>query len=118
MKPYDAVPFTNEFGQVIQPGQSCVIVAKGRSGGISTYRGRYLGVRTTKNWRGPKQQVVAEVADKKGGYIHPVTGQPLSYDAKLKYEAEHPGVKLQYGRRPCTRTTNLWLNLIYPSEFS
>lgn len=118
MMPYDAVPFTNEFGQVIQPGQSCVVVAKGRSGGISRYKGRYLGVRTTKDWRGPKQQVVAEVTASKGGYIHPETDQPLSYDAKLKYEAEHPGTKLSYGMRPCTRIANLWLNLIYPSEFA
>lgn len=109
MMPYDAVPFTNEFGQVIQPGQSCVVVTMGRSGGISRYKGRYLGVRTSKDWRGQKQQVVAEVEDQVGGYWHPVTGKKLDWNNDL-------GVK--YERRPVMRITNLYLNLIYPSEFA
>lgn len=118
MKPYDQIAFTNEFGQVIQPGQACIIVAKGYSGGISTYKGRYLGVRTYSGWyrsQEPKYQVVAEVEDKKGGYIHPTTGEVHTYDQMCKLRAE--GIECKYGYVPVKRITNLWLNLIYPSEF-
>ena len=118
MKPYEAVPFTNDKGQVIQPGQSCIVVTKGYGGGVNTYKGRYLGVRTSKDWRGNDQhQVVAEVVAKKGGYIHPETDQLMSYDAKKAYEAAHPGVSLSYDLRPVVRITNLYLNMIYPSTF-
>jgi len=118
MKPYQEAPFTNEFGQVIQPGQACIIVAKGYSGSISTYKGRYLGVRTyTTYWQKdkPQYQVVAEVEDKKGGYVHPTTGEVHTYAQMRKLQAE--GIECKYGYVPNKRITNLWLNLIYPTTF-
>ena len=113
MNPYETIPFTNEFGQVIQPGQSCVIVAKGRSGGISTYRGRYLGVRRYEvSWRKePQYNVVAEVTEEVNGYFDPDTGKKLSWTQG--YER-----KLEREKRTVTRITNLYLNLIYPSDFA
>ena len=112
MKPYDTVAVTNQFGQVIQPGQSCVIVAKGYSGGISTYKGRYLGVRTYRKWSDKnEQQVVAEVEDRRFCYLLP-DGTELKnpYNDPRRPEAKPTWV-------PCKRITNLWLNLIYPTEF-
>ena len=119
MKPYDITSFTNEFGQVIEPGQSCVAVAKGRSGSISTYKGRYLGVRTYTDWKGDTdRQVVVEVVDKEHGYLNPETGDLMDYYQCRDYEAAHPGVKCKHGSKPKPRITNLYLNLIYPSSFA
>lgn len=113
MKPYDAVPFTNEFGQVINPGDSCVVVAKGYSGGISTYKGRYLGVRTYTTYyrkNDPQYQVVAEVEETYHCRVGP-DGQELEWN--------DPGYRdAPMEQRIKKRITNLWLNLIYPSTFA
>lgn len=114
MKPFQQIPFTNEFGQVIQPGDSCVVVAKGYSGAISTYKGRYMGVRPyTRYYQKDKveYQVVAEVDDEVYGRFHPQTGKQLRWGDPLWSSVE-------YEHRTITRFTNLWLNLIYPSSFA
>lgn len=38
-------PFTNEFGQVIQPGDKIIAVAQGYNHSVSVHKGIYLGLR-------------------------------------------------------------------------
>lgn len=45
-KPFDAVSFTNDIGQVINVGDPVIAITKS-TGSVGTYVGRYVGVRKT-----------------------------------------------------------------------
>jgi len=109
VKPYLAEPFTNNFNQVIQPGQKVVVVTKGYSGGINTYLGTYLGYREYKSYysKNLKQQVVCEVESEVLGKWGP-DGKKLR-----RFTPEHAAAS--YEKRMVKRITNIWLNMIYPA---
>ncbi len=55
MKPYEQAPFTNRIGQVIQPGDTILIVTGGQGNTIHTRTGTYLGRRLYKAYLDPLQ---------------------------------------------------------------
>jgi hypothetical protein len=107
MTAYETVQFVNEFGQVIEPGAKVIVVAKGFSGNISTYQGRYLGLRRAKRWGKDIERVVCEVESTQYGWF--------DGDTRLSWAAAKHIGGIEYSSRKVKRVTTLWLNLIYPT---
>ncbi len=64
---YEVVPFTNEIGQVIEPGQAIVCVTQGYNHSIKVSRGVFLGVRMGS--RGVASVVVQREMDGYGYFL-------------------------------------------------
>jgi len=104
MKPYEQLPFTNDFGQIIEPGNRIVVVTGGRSSTVNTYEGVYLGCRTSKDWRGnPRVETVVEVKDTSYGYFDKTTGAKCHWDSPNSEHRKFDGF----------RQATLWCNRIF-----
>jgi hypothetical protein len=78
--PFDAVPFTNEHGMTLNPGDAAVAVTRGR-GDVSLNFGKYLGLR--KSGRN-KDCVVMEVIRYTKKFEHRETGEAYDYELERK----------------------------------
>ena len=103
MKPYETIPFTNKFGQVIHPGDRIVVVTGGRGSTVNTYDGIYLGCRRSENWRGEQIQTVVEVKGTAYSYFNQTTGAESTWDDKNAKGRWHDVM----------RKTTLWRNQIF-----
>ena len=57
MNPYLDSPFTNDLGQVIQPGDRVIAIASGYCHRTNVYEGVLLGVRRAAGYRGQERFV-------------------------------------------------------------
>lgn len=106
MKPYDSQPFTNDIGQVINPGDSVLIITSGRGKAFYTRVGTYLGTRQSTSYYGKdKRQVVCEGPARLFGKFD-ANGKRLSWDSP---EAKH----YEYTFKTVTRRTTLKCNRVY-----
>lgn len=71
-------PFTNEIGQVIQPGQRIVAVKQGYNHSIKVSGGMYLGLR--RDSKGGVKSVVVRIKGEERGYFK-ADGSRASYSA-------------------------------------
>lgn len=80
IRPFEAIPYTNEIGQVIQPGDSVAVVTGSRSAHIST--GRYVGHRKQHN------RVIVETDHHHDVWVHKESGE--EFDSKKHVPMEYP----------------------------
>lgn len=79
LKPYEAVAFTNDLGQVIQPNDDIIIVTK-CTGSVSVNVGKYLGLRRHSEYNGEENQnVVVEYDLVREETCHNVTNELWNY---------------------------------------
>ena len=97
MSKREVIPFTNDFGQVINPGDEVVVVTT-CTGNTNTQKGRYVGMRG--------KSVQAEVEYTKFEWFNKDTGEAGSY-----YKI--PSELRSHRRVPAKRITTLWYNRIY-----
>lgn len=114
----EAIPFTNDFGQVINPGDDVVVVTT-RTGNTNTQKGKYVGMRG--------KSVQAEVPSSSYAYFVKGTDERAPHNfsdrlwkAGLKYNtpewtALHDEVcgPYEYRRTEGTRITTLQYNRVY-----
>lgn len=114
----EAVPFTNDFGQVINPGDDVVVVTT-CTGNTNTTRGKYLGLRG--------KYVQAEVPSNSWAYFVKGTDERAPHNfsnelwqAGLKYNTpewkelrDKVYAPYEYRRTGGTRVTTLYYNRIY-----
>lgn len=106
MKPYLLEAFTNELGDVIQPGDNVLIITSGYSHQIKRRVGVYLGCRKEKAYRSERISVVVEYDDR-------VYGKWNKDGKRLRWS--HPDFKNhQHEHRIIKRRSTLWNNFIYP----
>lgn len=72
IRPFEAIPFTNEINQVIQPGDKVAVVTGSRSAHISV--GRYVGHRKQHN------RVIVETDHYRTKWVHKETGEEFDSD--------------------------------------
>lgn len=96
---YEVIPFTNDIGQVIQPGQSIVCVSQGYNHSIKVSKGVFLGVRL--NSRGVASVVVQRIMEGYGYFLP--DGTKASYGK--------PGAK--YGKGKWSSRSSLPRKRIY-----
>ena len=114
----EAIPFTNDFGQVINPGDEVVVVTT-CTGNTNTQKGKYVGMRG--------KYVQAEVPSNAWAYFYKDTGEraPYNFGAELwnsglKYNTpEYTALRekiygrVEYRKTGGTRITTLQYNRIY-----
>lgn len=106
MKEYLKESFTNEFGEVIEPGDRVIAITMGYSGSISRYEGVYLGKRVYTNYRKePQYQTIVQVTEKVSAKWTP-EGKKMGW-----YHPDYRDTK--YETRMQTRITTLHNNYIY-----
>lgn len=87
IRPFEEVPFTNEIGQVVQPGDKIAVVTGSRNAHISV--GRYVGHRKDHN------RVIVETDHHKEVSIHKETGE--EFDSNKHVPMEYPSYP-RYGQ--------------------
>lgn len=118
MSKREVVPFTNDFGQVINPGDEVVVVTT-CTGNTNTQKGKYVGMRG--------KSVQAEVPSNSWAYFVKGTDElaPRNFSDRLwksglkyntpEYQALRDEVygPYEYRRTGGTRITTLYYNRIY-----
>lgn len=110
-------PFTNEFGDVIQPGEAVYAVTMCTSRTHIT-KGEYLGVIKREGRRGQVQLVVqVEVDAKRTAYRYKDTKEDTTW-IEYYYNGRPNGREVEIYSVPCKRVSTLQLNRIVPAKIS
>lgn len=105
MTPYELKPFTNRFGQLIDIGDTIIIVTAGRGSSVHTYKGIYLGCRITLDYfKRERITTVVEIEYNKHEWRVKGTGE--------KCDWQHPDKELV--NVPSTRRASLTSNRLFP----
>ncbi len=107
MKPYLLEAFTNELGDVIQPGDKVLIITSGYGHNVNRYVGVFLGLRKEKYYSN-RERITAVVQ-----YEIKVHGK-WNKDGKRLHWGHPDFSRLEYEHRMVVRRSTLHNNFIYP----
>lgn len=105
---FQAIPFTNHFGQVIEPGEKVVCVSQGYNHSIGVRIATYLGANIRADGKVASVQVQAETSV--GGYWRQ-DGTRATYQ-----QAQLDDTISNYERRTVPRKVSLPRKRIYPTR--
>ena len=110
-------PFTNEFGDVIQPGEDIYAITMCTKNTYVT-KGKYLGVIKRAGWRGQEQLAVqVEVDAKRAAYRYKDTKETTTWH-EYYYNGGPNGREVELYSVPYKRVSTLQLNRIVPAKIS
>lgn len=110
-------PFTNEFGDVIQPGDAVYVITR-CTGQTSVKKGEYLGVIKRTGWRGATELAVQVRVDaKKMAWRYTDTGENTTW-TEYYYNGRKSDRKVEMYYVPYKRVSTLQLNRIVPGKVS
>lgn len=110
-------PFTNDFGDVIQPGEAVYSITMCTKT-TSVKKGEYLGVIKRVGWRGKEElsvQVLVDANQTKCRFKD--TGQDTTW-TNWYYNERQSGREIEYYTIPYKRVSTLQRNRIVPARIS
>lgn len=110
-------PFTNEFGDVIQPGEAVYAITMCTSRTHVT-KGEYLGVIKRAGWRGDVEPYVqVRVNTQRTAWRWKDTKENTTWNEYYK-QLHGVGRDVETYQVPCTRISTLQLNRIVPAKIN